>query len=325
MALKTIVIAGASGFIGTHLVGGLARAGGIRVKVLSRSARAETARTAWPVGVEAIQGDLRDSSSLEGVFEPDCTVINLVYLWNAGEAENLRVMGNLLAACRAAKVARIIHCSTADVAGRTPDRHVTEISPCRPATDYAVTKLKVEAALLAQGQDDHGVAVLRPTAVFGPGGKNLEKLAQDTLRGSRWRNALKACIFGRRRMNLVYIDNVVAALIFLADPALALGKDIFIVSDDDDPSNEFASVEFAMMRGLGVRDSARPRIFFPSWALSLMLRVLGRDSVDPRRTYEPGKLRAWGFQPPVPFQEGLSRYAAWYRSGRPGGPGKAGS
>jgi nucleoside-diphosphate-sugar epimerase len=324
MALKTIVVAGASGFIGTHLVSALLRAGGYRIKLLSRSMSPEATRALWPAGVDIVRGDLRDPSSLQGVFEPGCTIVNLVYLRDAGEAANLGIIGHLLEACRAAGVSRIVHCSTADVVGRTPQRRVTESSPCRPVTPYAAAKLKIEAAVLAYSQQGCGVAILRPTAVFGPGGQNLKKLAQDTAGGSRWRNAARACVFGRRRMNLVYIDNVVAAIIFLADPDRALGKEIFIVSDDDVPSNEFSSVEFAMMRGLGIQASPRPRIFLPSWALSLMLRILRKDNVDPLRTYEPGKLRSWGFQPPVPFEDGLARYVAWYRAEWLGGPGKAG-
>lgn len=325
MALKTVVIAGASGFIGTHLVSALLCAGVPRIKVISRALRSEAAQAIWPAGVEIIRADLSDPDSLDGIFEAGCTVINLVYLRDAGEVDNVAAVEHLLAASRSAGVARIIHCSTADVAGRTADRRVTESAPCRPVTAYAITKLKMEAAVLAHGEDGGcDIAVLRPTAVFGPGGQNLRKLAQDTMGGSRWRNAVRAWVFGRRRMHLVYIDNVVAAIVFLAGTSRPLHREIFIVSDDDVPSNEFSSVESSMVRGLGTRTPLRPRIFLPSWALSLMLRTLGKDNVDPLRTYEPGKLRSWGFVPPVRFEDGLSRYAAWYRSEVSDRPGKAG-
>jgi len=325
MALKTVVIAGASGFIGTHLVSALLRAGVDRIKVISRSLRPEAAQVTWPAGVEVIRADLSDPNSLDGTFESGCTVINLVYLKDAGEVDNVAAVGHLLEASRSAGVARIIHCSTADVAGRAADSRVTETTPCRPVTAYARTKLKMEAAVLAHGQDgDCDIAILRPTAVFGPGGQNLRKLMQDAVGGSRWRNAVKAWVFGRRRMHLVYIDNVVAAIVFLTDINRPLRKEIFIVSDDDVPSNEFSSVESSMVRGLGARALQRPRSFLPSWMLSLMLRILGKDNIDPLRTYEPGKLRSWGFVPPVPFEDGLARYAAWYRSEILGGPRKAG-
>lgn len=323
--MKTIAITGASGFIGTHLVSELLRAGGSRIKILSRSSQAGAMQAAFPNEVEIIEGDLCDPASLEGFLEPGCTVINLAYLWNEGEAANLAAIGSLLAVCKSAGVARLIHCSTADVAGRTPDRCVVESSPCRPVTAYASTKLKVEAAILAVDQVCYDVAILRPTAVFGAGGQNLKKLAQDLVMGSRLRNEFKACIFGRRRMNLVHVDNVVAAIVFLADCGHVLGKEVFIVSDDDAPSNNFASVELSMTREFGVRGSRLPRIFVPSWLLSLMLRALRKNNVNPLCIYDSGKLRSLGFQRPVSFEEGLSRYIAWYRSVCLDQPGKAGS
>ena len=292
--MNTIAITGASGFIGAHLVNALLRAGGNRIKVLSRASQAGATRAAFPAEVEIIEGDLHDSASLERFLEPGCTVINLVYLWNESEAGNLAAIGNLLGACKSANVARLIHCSTADVAGRTPDQRVVEASPCRPVTAYAVTKLKVEAAILAFEPSCHEVAILRPTAVFGPGGQNLKKLAQDLVTGSSLRNAFKACVFGHRRMNLVHVDNVVAAIAFLADRGHALGKEVFIISDDDAPSNDFASVELAMMKGLGVQGSRLPQIRFPSWLLSLMLRALRKNNVNPHCIYDAGKLRSLG-------------------------------
>lgn len=291
----------------------LLQQGGNRIKILSRPAHFEDARPTFPAEVEVVPGDLREPASLDGFLEPGCTVINLVYLWAETDEANLSAIRNLLAACKSAKVSRLVHCSTADVAGRTPDRRVTESSSCRPLTSYAVTKLKVENAVLSASRDGYEVAVLRPTAVFGPGGQNLKKLAHDLVNGQRLHNNFKSALFGQRRMNLVYIDNVVAAIAFLVNPALALQSEIFIVSDDDAPSNEFSSVERAMRRGLGVTGSLRPSVFFPSWGLSLALRALRKNNVDPFCIYDPGKLLALGFVRPVTFEEGLSRYIAWYR------------
>jgi nucleoside-diphosphate-sugar epimerase len=291
----------------------LLQQGGNRIKILSRRTHLENARAIFPAEVEIVAGDLREPASLDGFLEAGCTVFNLVYLWGETEEANLSAIRNLLAACSSAKVSRLVHCSTADVAGRTPDRRVTESSPCHPVTSYASAKLKVENAVLSASREGYQIAVLRPTAVFGPGGQNLKKLAHDLVNGRRLRNDLKSALFGRRRMNLVYIDNVVAAIAFLANSALASRSEIFIVSDDDAPSNEFSSVDRAMRQGLGVSGSLGPKVFFPSWLLSVTLRVLRKNNVDPFCIYDPGKLLSLGFLRPVTFEEGLSRYIAWYR------------
>lgn len=310
-ALKTIAITGASGFIGGHLVRALLQQGGYRIKVLSRPAHFSNTSSAFPPEVQIVRGDLRQPASLDGFLEAGCTVINLVYLWAEGEEANLSAIRHLLAACNSAKVSRLVHCSTADVAGRTPNLRVTETSSCHPVTSYASTKLEVEKAVLSASRDGFGVAVLRPTAVFGPGGQNLMKLANDLVAGSRLKNDFKSALFGRRRMNLVYIDNVVAAIMFLTRPDIALESEIFIVSDDDAPTNEFSGVDRAMRRGLGVAEPLWPGIF-PSWVLSMILRALRKNNVNPACIYDPEKLLGWGFIRPVAFEEGLSRYIAWY-------------
>jgi nucleoside-diphosphate-sugar epimerase len=309
----TIAITGASGYIGKHLVAELARQGGCRIKVLSRSRRREIDAGESGCNIEVIEGDLRAPETLRGFFEPGCTVVNLVYLRNAGQAENIAVIDNLLAACRSAKIGRLIHCSTADVAGRTRDNPVTESTPCHPVTEYGITKLKVEKVVLdAAGSLE--AAILRPTAVFGRGGENLNKLAGNLVAGRRVRNYLKSCLFGKRRMNLVHIANVVAAILFLIHHAADIGGEVFIASDDDNPTNNYADVERFLMREFNIPYYSMPRFLVPSGVLSFLLRLLGRNNINPRSVYAPGKLIGYGYTRPVSFENGLAEYTAWYRS-----------
>jgi nucleoside-diphosphate-sugar epimerase len=309
----TIAITGASGYIGKHLVAELARQGGCRIKVLSRSRRQEIDAVESGCNIEVMEGDLRAPETLRGFFEPGCTVVNLVYLRNAGQAENIAVIDNLLAACRSAKIGRLIHCSTADVAGRTRDNPVTESTPCHPVTEYGITKLKVEKVVLdAAGSLE--AAILRPTAVFGRGGENLNKLAGNLVAGRRVRNYLKSCLFGKRRMNLVHIANVVAAILFLIHHAADIGGEVFIASDDDNPTNNYADVERFLMREFNIPYYSMPRFLVPPGVLSFLLRLLGRNNINPRSVYAPGKLIGYGYTRPVSFENGLAEYTAWYRS-----------
>ncbi len=310
----TIAITGASGYIGKHLIAELARHGGCRIKVLSRSRRREIDAAGLACNIEVTEGDLRSPETLRGFFEPGCMVVNLVYLWNAGQAENLVVTENLLAACRTAKIGRLIHCSTAAVVGRVSDNLITEMTPCRPITEYGITKLRVEEVIVSAANGHFDCAILRPTSVFGPGGAPLKKLADDLVTGRRTRNYLKSCLFGKRRMNLVHVANVVSSILFLANFSGNLGGEVFIISDDDDPANNYAHVERLLMREFGTPDYSLPRIPVPPGILAFLLTCLGRNNVNPLCDYDPGKLIGYGFKRPISFESGLAEYTAWYKS-----------
>ena len=315
--METIAIVGATGYIGMQLVSELVRIGDRRIKVLSRSRQHDFHIGMRESGVEIVEGDLREPESLREFFEPACTVVNLVYLWGAGEKENLVAVATLLEACRAANIGRLIHCSTAAVVGRAPDNLVTEKTPCQPVTEYGITKLKIEGAILEAAREYFDIAILRPTSIFGPGNDSLKKLAGDLATGNRFRNYLKSCLFGQRRMNLVHVANVVAAILFLTYQTRSLGGEVFIVSDDDSPSNNFADIECFLMREINVPGYRLPRLPMPFCLLVFLLRCLGRNNINPRCDYLPDKLIGLGFERPISFDSGLAEFASWYRSSHP--------
>lgn len=315
---KVVAIVGASGYIGRHVVEELRRLGGYKIKLLARPIGQSQMGIGFDACVEVFKGDLREPESLRGFLEPNCTVVNLVYLWGAGEAANLQVAANLIEACKAAKVKRLIHCSTAAVVGRATGDLITEDTLCNPVTEYGVTKRKVEQAIIVGGQGYFDVAILRPTSVFGPEGDPLQKLAGDIVTGSRLGNYLKSCLFGKRRMNLVSVANVVGAIVFMMRREEDLGGEIFVVSDDDSPSNNFADVEKFLMREFRIDGYVLPRIPLPLSVLALLLGMMGRNNINPRCNYSSNKLKYLGFECAVTFEAALAEYAAWYRSSQLG-------
>ena len=308
----TVVIFGASGYIGRHIIQALLRSDDFKIKIISRCPTAKHEGIYKSENLEIFKSDLLNPQLLKGCLKPDCTVINLAYSWNGGEATNVQMAKNLIKECKNNGIKRLVQCSTAAVVGRASEDLVTEETPCRPATTYGITKLKIEKVISEESKSHFDVGVLRPTSVFGPKGEPLKKLAGDMMGGSRARNYLKSCLFGARRMNLVSITNVVDAILFLAMHKNDLNGQKFIVSDDDSPANNFADVEGVLMKKLNIKKYSVPKIPIPLGLLGLLLRAMGRNNTNPRCNYSSEKLKKLGFVPQVVFEDALDEYANWY-------------
>ena len=315
--MSALVITGASSFLGHASLSKLPaeRFPELRLLVHNRPAPEFSADRR----VITVHGNLLDRETFRDLVTAGSTVVHLAYLATPyPEENNMAAARNLLAACREAGIRRLIHCSTAVVAGSIPDDIVNEATECRPANDYEAAKFAVEKLVLEAGGRDLEATVLRPTAVFGPGGKNLVKLAEDLLRQPRIVNYARSCLQGRRTMNLVHVDNVVAALAFLIDTPRDIGGEVYIVSDDESPLNNYRDVEHRLAQGLGIPNYPLPPIAMPRSALALALKAAGRTNTNTNRVYDGSKLLKAGLKKPVPLEEGLASFASWYRS-RPAG------
>jgi nucleoside-diphosphate-sugar epimerase len=307
--LGVLSVTGATGFLGRHFLNAAA-VGTLELRALVRG---DPAARDPKAGVRYVPGDLLNPESLPPLFSHGGTVVHLAFLRGPVEA-NLAVARHLASACVEAGVRRLVHCSTAVVVGRGGTHVIREDTPCRPQTDYERTKLEIEEVLLEVGRGRFEVTVLRPTAVFGPGGANLLTLAADLVRDRKLATYLKRSLYRRRRMNLVSVHNVVAALRFLAAKPGGVDREIFIVSDDDDPANNYADVERKLRRQLDLPTERVPPLPLVSRLLPLLLRLRGRSNVDPHAAYSWEKLRLAGFEKPVAFAAALEEFAAWYRS-----------
>lgn len=313
-SLHTVAITGASGYIGRHLVSQLTQFEDVRVKVLQRKRMHADREVDFGRGVEIVEGDLHLPQTMAGFLEPGCTVVHLAYLQGGGQSENLRATTVLMDACAVANIHRLIHCSTAAVVGRVAEDAVDETTPCRPVSEYGITKLRIEEAVVNASNGYFDSVILRPTSVFGPEGGSLKKLVGDLIASKSMRNYLKSCLFGNRRMNLVHVDNVVAAIIFAIRHRENFHGSRFIVSEDDNLNNNFAYVENFLMRHLDINEYRVPPIIFPLSWLSFLLKLLGRNNINPRCNYDPQKLCAMGFKRPVQFEAGMKNYLDWYCS-----------
>lgn len=311
--MSALVITGATSFLGRALLAALPAHLFPELRILVHHKPAPEFSASRRV--VRVNGDLLDRESLRDLVTSGSTVVHLAYLATAHpDEDNVAAVRNLLAACQDAGIRRMVHCSTAVVAGNVPDDVVNEATECRPANDYEAAKLAVERLLLQDRGLGIETAILRPTAVFGPGGKNLVKLAENLLRQPAVVNYARSCLQGRRRMNLVHVDNVAAALAFLIDAPRDICGEIYIVSDDESPLNNYRDVERRLVQGLGIPYYPLPPIAMPRSALSLALKLIGRTNTNPNRVYDGSKLLKAGLIKPMRLEQGLAAFASRYRS-----------
>lgn len=154
MTMPNILVLGGSGFVGRHVVARLV-ANGWKVVVPTRYR--ERARHLLPLPtVDVLEADIHDPVALERFAEGSSAAINLVGILNEanrGDFERVHVElpRKLVAACRAARVPRLLHMSALNADVKGPSR-------------YLRTKGEAEALVA-----DSGLAwtIFRPSVIFG--------------------------------------------------------------------------------------------------------------------------------------------------------------
>lgn len=255
-----------------------------------------------------MQGDAADPARLAALLQPGAAVLNFAY---GGDGSGEQLARSLADACAACRVRRLVHVSSCSVYGQTRGELIHEDSPCAPATVYERTKLAAEEILVAGARGKFELAILRPSAVFGAGGKNLESLAMRVLHRSWPSRYVHACAMGRRRMHAVDVEWVAAAALHLASAPMAGGVERFVVSQDDEPLNNYQDIEAFLVQRFGAKSYPVKLAVIPPSLLGIALKAAGRSDVEPERRYSSAKLLASGFSRPRAFAEALEEYAAW--------------
>jgi uncharacterized protein YbjT (DUF2867 family) len=170
MKHESILVIGGSGFIGSHIVAGLA-AGGRRVIVPTR--RLARARPLWVLPtVQVIEADVLDPATLDKLLAQSDAVINLVGVlhsrpgspWGpAFERAHVELPRRLAAACQRMAVTRCLHMCALGADSRGPSM-------------YQRSKAAGEQIML----DASGLRVtsFRPSVVFGPEDNFLNMFAK---------------------------------------------------------------------------------------------------------------------------------------------------
>ena len=307
--MNNVALIGASGFIGRHLLN-LLKGEGIHISALCRSEKSEEFFN--NSGINYIKGDIYDCNTLDILFnEVDVVVI----LSHINDSDNCTVLiKNIVRTCVNKKVKRIIYCSSAVVVGDVKDDVITELTKCRPIEKYEKEKLNVENLFEEICRNRVELVVLRPTAVVGIGGKNLVKMTKSILYGNKILNYFKSSLNRDRRMNLVCVENVTSAILFLIKSNNYFNGEIFIISDDDCKFNNYRDIEGYLLSYLYNKKTVIPRIPIPRPIFKMILFLKYKRVVNTKRVYSSKKLESLGYVKPVELLLGLRVFVDWVKN-----------
>ena len=247
---RTVLITGATGFVGSHLAERLV-AEGACVRVLVRDP--QKLLSALRDRVEVVRVDLLHPDCFAGAIK-DCDVVFHVAAWlgqpnrrEAAYAVNVTATQQLAEAARAAGTRRFISTSSVAVYGPVLEGVVDETWPHSDVYLYSETKSRGEQAVFAAQTDRFAVTIIRPAEVYGPRGGSWTtlpvKLAQ---------RGIPSLIGGGRGFaHPVYVQNLVDAYLLAAQRDQAIGE-AFTICDADIPWRDFYG-RYATMAGKRAR------------------------------------------------------------------------
>ncbi|MEZ5404559.1 MAG: NAD-dependent epimerase/dehydratase family protein [Bryobacteraceae bacterium] len=300
VAPAKILVTGAGGFLGRPLFERLAASGEpIRAFIRRPAAWMEKYPNAG-----AVFGDLGDAEALDRAVAGVETVYHVGAAMRGGKEEFERgtVWGtrNLIESCLKHGVKRVIYVSSQSVldqASHVPGTPVTEASPYEPYPErrglYTQTKLTAEKIVLDAIRDrGFPAVVLRPGQIFGPGAERTSPSGAIGMAG-RWIVVGN----GSHSLPLVYVDDVVDALIAAAHRPEALGQVIQLV--DPTPITQRQFVDHCL-RSPKLTPPIKA-LYIPKWFMMLAARgvdILGKVL---KRDLPLSVYRVQSLRPPYPF------------------------
>ena len=230
------LVTGGGGFLGRYVVEQLL-ARGDTVTVYARGAYPELAA----MGARLIRGNLQDADAIRAA----CEGIDVVYhvasktgywgTWDAFYRANVIGTQNLIAACQAQAVSRLVYTSTPSVIfDNRPHEGCDESLPYpdRYENYYSQTKAIAEQAVIAASGDNLLTVSLRPHLIIGPRDRHL--VPRIVARAGSGR--VPQIGDGTNLVDLTYVEDAARAHLLAADalqPGSPAAGSVYFISQDE--------------------------------------------------------------------------------------------
>jgi 2-alkyl-3-oxoalkanoate reductase len=322
----TTLVTGGSGFLGSHVVERLARAGRPVRALVRQSSDTRFLRTL--PGVELCEGAIDDLASVKRAAAGATGIIHVAGLVKARSADEFMRVNrggteHLLDAAlehratirRFVLVSSIAALRPSDATGTA----VPEDAEPRPVTDYGKSKLAAERAALAK-KGDLSVVIVRPPAIYGPRDREILAFFKSIKLG-----ILPLLGSTQNKLSMIYGSDCAAACVAALDRDVPSGSAYHV---DDGSVHTLEELIMLAEKSMGKKAKFRfhlPRRLVQTAALGAELYgratnqavMLTRDKLN--ELFEQWVCdgsrarRELDWQPEVSFEVGVGRTIAAYR------------
>lgn len=311
-AIKSVVVAGGAGFIGSNFARLLINSSYERVRVLDKLTYAGNPANVADLRSDPrfsfVQADICDAEAVLAAIDGFDALVNFAAethvdrsLLNPGDFIQTDVHGVfvLLEAVRATGLARFVHVSTDEVYGHVPVGSSVETDPLAPRNPYSASKAGGEL-LIRSYVETYGVPALitRGSNTYGPY-QYPEKLLSLAITNVLDNEPVPIYGDGRQIRDWLHVEDHCAGIELVLREGEA--GEIYNIGGGAERHNVDV-IEIVL------NELDAPRDF--------VTHVTDRQGHDRRYSLDTTKIRGLGWRPQHAFDEGLRSTVAWYRGNR---------
>jgi len=319
-----ILLTGASGFVGSHILDSLRRRG-LDTALLLRPTSNDRFISAHLPGVEVRPGSIGDPESLDRAMAGVTHVVHCAGATKAARAAgfyeaNQAGTRNVVYAVsgQAGRVQRLLHISSLAAAGPAPrERPACEEDVPHPVSEYGKSKLAGELEVRDHCRAEY--VILRPPAVYGPRDAEFLRLFRAVNRH------LLPKPGGAQALSLVFVRDLAEAVAICLTHSAASGKTYFVATREVVTAGAIAEGIAARMNTWTLPLPLPTALLWPiCLAQELASRLTGQPNVlslqkfaelrAPGWVCDPTRLeRETGYTCATTLDRGISETLTWYR------------